>query len=147
MKSEAAFEVRERVRWADVDMAGIIYFGAYMRFVEIAESEYFRSLGFTYERFRELGILLPRVHLDIDFFKPALLDDVLRLQTRLVWVGVHSVRLKIDVLRDAGAEPVKLAAVTLVVSCVDGSHVSTPLPDPLARALRAQLVGACAPDT
>jgi acyl-CoA thioester hydrolase len=137
--AQEPFEVRERVRWADIDLAGIIYFGAYARFIEIAEIEFFRHLGFTYERFMELGVFLPRVHLEFDFFEPALLDDVLVLQTRVAGIGAHSVRMRIDVLRAADRKPLALA--TLVAACVDiARRKKVAVPEPLASALRTQLI-------
>jgi acyl-CoA thioester hydrolase len=134
--SVAPFEYHERVRWADIDLAGIIYFGAYARFVEIAEIEFYRHLGFTYDRFRELGVFLPRVHLQFDFFEPALLDDELVLQTRVVGLGAHSVRLRVDVLRARDRK--RLARIVLAAACVDlVRRQKVPVPEPLASALRA----------
>jgi acyl-CoA thioester hydrolase len=136
--SGTPFEFHERVRWADIDLAGIIYFGAYARFIEIAEIEFFRDLGFTYDRFRGLGVFLPRVHLEFDFFEPALLDDELVLQTRVAGVGEHSVRIRIDVLRERDRK--LLAGASLVAACVDVVHKKTvPVPESLAAALRSRL--------
>jgi acyl-CoA thioester hydrolase len=134
------FEYRERVRWADIDLAGIIYFGAYARFIEIAEIEFYRDLGFTYDRFRQLGVFLPRVHLEFDFSEPALLDDELVLQTRVAGLGPHSVRLRIDVLRAGDRRP--LASATLVAACVDlVRKKKVPVPEPLEAALRSRMTG------
>jgi acyl-CoA thioester hydrolase len=130
-----AFVVRERVRWSDVDAAGIIYFGAYTRLTDIAESEFYRWLGFTYASFKELGVALPRVHVAFDFFRPAFLDDELSLGVRVGGVGVHSVRLHVEITRDADL----LAEGTLVASCIDTARRSIPLPDAFATALRAHL--------
>ncbi|MDP9018080.1 MAG: acyl-CoA thioesterase, partial [Candidatus Eremiobacteraeota bacterium] len=92
------FEVRDRVRWSDVDIAGIIYFGAYVRFIELAETELFRSLGFAYAKmFDQLDIWLPRVHLDFDFFKPALMDDELLLRTHIAKLGSSSITMRMIV--------------------------------------------------
>jgi YbgC/YbaW family acyl-CoA thioester hydrolase len=135
---QPAFVVTERVRWADVDAAGIIYFGTYTRLTDIAESEFFRSLGFTYARFKEMGVSLPRVHVEFDFFRPAFLDDVLSLGVRVGGVGVHSVRLHVEVNRESEL----LAEATLVASCIDLQRRSVPLPADFASALRAHLAPA-----
>jgi YbgC/YbaW family acyl-CoA thioester hydrolase len=59
--------VRDRVWWSDVDKAGMMYFARYIRFAEMAETEFFRSLGFTYDELHaRFGIWLARVHVDID---------------------------------------------------------------------------------
>ena len=56
------FESRLPVQWADVDIAGIMYFPSYWRFAEYAEMEMFRELGFAYRTvFDELDFWLPRV--------------------------------------------------------------------------------------
>jgi acyl-CoA thioester hydrolase len=135
--SSAPFEVRERVRWADVDSAGIIWFGAYARFIEIAEAEFFRALGFSYQRFSELGVYMPRVHLEFNFYKPALLDDELILRTTLTGIGPHSVRLKISIAR-AGDEGLLADAAVVIVS-VDRSHKKIPVPESLAETLESNL--------
>ena len=63
-----------------VDKAGIIFYGAYVRFFEIAETELFRSAGVPYsEVFDRFDIWLPRVHLECDFRYPPRLDDHLRV--------------------------------------------------------------------
>jgi len=134
---EGGFEVVERVRWADVDKAGIIYFGAYSRMLDIAETEFYRSLGFSYATFEELGVVLPRVHVEFDFFKPALLDDELVLRPRISGVGVHSVRMKVNIYRSA--DGALLAEATLIVACVDRSRKPAPLPADFAAALRSAI--------
>jgi acyl-CoA thioester hydrolase len=135
MKSSA---IRERVRWADVDAAGIIYFGAYARFIDIAESEFMRALGYTFATLESLGITLPRVHVEFDFFKPAKLDDEMTLETRVAGVGVHSVRYKFAISRES--DDALLAEATVVVACVERTTLkSCPLPAELARTLRERI--------
>ncbi len=134
------FESNERVRWGDVDASGSIYFGAYVRLIESAETEFFRALGFPFKRFDELGIRFRRVHLEFDFFKPAWLDDELLLRIAVEGVGVHSVRLEVDIRRAAG--DVQLAKATLVSSCVDENHESVAVPGEVSNVLRMHVTGA-----
>jgi len=64
MQESWKFRIQERVRWGDVDAARIIFYGAYIRFFEIAETELFRAVGLSYgQMFDELDVWLPRVHL------------------------------------------------------------------------------------
>lgn len=135
------FEVRDRVRWSDVDIAGIIYFGAYVRFVELAETELFRALGFPYGKmFELLDIWLPRVHLDFDFFAPALMDDELVLKTHIAKLGSSSITLRM-IVHNARAQEVD-AAATLVVAAVDRASMKS---KPLPLELRSALEGCLAP--
>ena len=92
------FMIDEYVRWSDVDKAGIIFYGAYVRFFEIAEMELFRKAGVPYSQvFDRFNIWLPRVHLDCDFKYPARLDDQLRVSTYFTRFGTSSIATSFDV--------------------------------------------------
>lgn len=92
------FTIDEYVRWSDVDFAGIIFYGAYVRFFEIAETELFRAAGVPYsEVFDRFAIWLPRVHLESDFLYPARLDDHLRVATYFSRFGRTSITINFDV--------------------------------------------------
>jgi len=130
------FTIDEYVRWSDVDFAGIIFYGAYVRFFEIAETEMFRAAGVPYrEVFDRFDIWLPRAHLDCDFEYPARLDDRLRVATYFTRFGRSSVGIQFDV-----AIPGKgvLAAIGHeVLVCTDRKSLKPrPLPDDLRRALQ-----------
>lgn len=129
------FEVRDRVRWSDVDIAGIIYFGAYVRFIELAEMELFRDIGYPYgEMFERLNIWLPRVHLDFDFYAPALMDDELLLRTHIEKLGASSITMRM-IVHNERAQEVD-AAATLVVAAVDRATMkSRPIPQEFRAAL------------
>lgn len=131
------FVTRVRAQWCDVDVAGIVYFAAYWRFVERAEMEMFEELGFPYQSvFEALGFWLPRVRCEAEYHAPARMNDLLRLRTHVERVGASSVRWKTVVFNErtgaAGAE------FTLTVACIDGeSKKSRPLPPRLRDALLA----------
>jgi YbgC/YbaW family acyl-CoA thioester hydrolase len=129
--STKPFVVEEYVRWSDVDYAGIIFYGSYVRFFEIAETELFRAAGVPYsEVFDRFGIWLPRVHLACDFKYPARLDDCLRVAVYFTRFGTSSIGINFDVLH---VEAKQLAAAGReVLVCVDrGSMRPQPLPDDL----------------
>ena len=59
------YQIEEYVRWEDIDAAGIINYQAYLRFFGLAEAELYRSCGLSYrEMFDEVGVWLPRVHVE-----------------------------------------------------------------------------------
>src|SRR6059036_2848303 len=67
----APYVVEEYVRWSDVDFAGIIFYGSYVRFFEIAETELFRAAGLPHrEFFDKFDIWLPRKAVHAEFFEP-----------------------------------------------------------------------------
>jgi len=112
------FVVEEYVRWSDVDYAGIIFYGSYVRFFEIAETELFRAAGVPYsEVFDRFGIWLPRVHLSCDFKYPARLDDRLRVAAYFTRFGTSSIGINFDVLHVDAAQ--LAAAGREVLVCAD----------------------------
>lgn len=112
------FETRMQVQWADVDIAGIMYFGAYWRFIEYAEICLFAELGFPYDTvFEEYDFWLPRVRAEAEYHAPALMNDWLRMRTHLEKVGASSVRWQTVVFNERTGEPG--GAFTLTVACID----------------------------
>jgi acyl-CoA thioester hydrolase len=137
-RAAAAFELHERIRLADTDAMGIIHFSAYARLIEVVEIEFFRSLGFTLPGLASQDVVMPRVHVSYDFFKPAMLDDEVVLRLTVAGVGVHSVRLLIDIVR--ATDDATLAEATVVSACMDRtSRKSAALPEGVAIALRGHL--------
>lgn len=118
------FLIDEFVRWSDVDQAGIIFYGAYVRFFEIAETELFRHLGVPYsELFDRYDIWLPRVHLDVDFHYPARLDDQLAVATYFPEIGNSSVHIAFDVWHVVESRFAATAKEVLV--CTDRSTMKS----------------------
>jgi YbgC/YbaW family acyl-CoA thioester hydrolase len=135
MEQSRKFRIEERVRWGDVDAARIIFYGAYIRFFEIAETELFRAVGLSYGRmFDELDIWLPRAHLECDFRRAAQLDDLLEVSVFVGRIGAKSLRLNFEVRRNGEAEIVADAHFVLV-AVRRNTFESVPIPDELTRRL------------
>lgn len=97
---ERRFAVEERVRWSDVDHAGIIYFGSYIRFFEIAETELYRAMGLPYSHaFDELDVYPVRAQFHCDFKSPAYLDDLLTTKIWVARLGTSSIDLHFEITR------------------------------------------------
>src|SRR5438270_13395225 len=134
-RSPQPFVIEEYVRWSDVDFAGIIFYGSYVRLFEIAETEMFRHCGLAYARmFDQYDIFLPRKAVHSEFYWPARLDDRLRIAAYVGKVGTKSLTLHFDVLRpDMSALG---AAGWTVLVCVDRKRLRPePLPVGLVQAL------------
>jgi YbgC/YbaW family acyl-CoA thioester hydrolase len=99
------FSVEEYVRWEDIDAAGIINYQAYLRFFALAEAELFRTCGLSYHNLIEdLGIWLPRVHVECDFFQPVMLDELLVVDAYFGKIGRSSIRINFEVRRKENPE-------------------------------------------
>jgi len=126
--------VRERVRWSDVDKMGVVYYGRYLRFMEAAEAELFRMLGFPYDTLSEqLGVWIARVRIELDFRAPARLDDEIVCRAIVRKLGGSSFTLAFPIDRDDG---VRLADGVLVLAALDRETLRPArLPAALSRAL------------
>ena len=136
---ENAFRVVDYVRWSDVDAAGILCYGAYVRFFEIAETELFRAAGLPYGKvFEELGFWLPRKALDFEFEAPALLDDRLEVAIWVERFGRTSLRFAFEIakLDGAGGRGIVTARGHVAMVAVDRTHLRPlPLPERLVSGL------------
>jgi acyl-CoA thioester hydrolase len=133
------FTIEEHVRWSDIDRAGIIYYGQFLRFFEIAETELFRAVGLPYsEVFDRFDIWLPRVQIHFDFRKPLVLDDPIEVSAYVGRFGNKSLTLRFEVNKKG--EPDLVADGHVVLACVSRSTFkSVFVPDEIVEALRPHL--------
>lgn len=115
------FELPVRVYWADTDAGGVVYHSNYLDYCERARTEWLRHLGFSQQRLAdEEGVLFTVAQLQIDFRRPARLDDLLTVRTSATPGGGATVEFVQEVWR---AEPTSdlLATARVRVACVDAA--------------------------
>ena len=131
------FTVQRRVEFSDTDMAGIMHYANFFRFMETAEHGFYRSLGFSVvdpKSHPQVG--WPRVHAECDYRKPLRFEDLVEIQ--LLVSGKTSKTLSYQFRfrkLDAGsAEEVARGALTIV--CVahapNGAMKAVPIPPGIA---------------
>lgn len=98
-----AIKVHERIRWSDLDAAGILYFGNYVRLFEIGETELFRAAGHPYsnKQFDELGIWMLRVQFNCTFLSSGFIDDLLSIYVWISHIGGASLDIQFAICRDS----------------------------------------------
>jgi acyl-CoA thioester hydrolase len=134
------FSVQEYVRWEDIDAAGIINYQAYLRFFGLAEVELFRYCGLPYRRLiDELGIWLPRVHVECDFRHPVTLDELLVVDAYFGRLGETSIHLDFEVHRTDNPEQIVATGKYVLVTVKRGEFRPTPIPDEVREALTPYL--------
>jgi acyl-CoA thioester hydrolase len=74
-------ENKIRVRYAETDRMGYVYYGNYAAYFEVGRVEALRALGLSYRVMEEQGIMLPVLSYQIKYFKPAFFDDVITIRT------------------------------------------------------------------
>ena len=82
-----------RVPYADTDQMGVVYYGNYLTIFERARNELMRACGYTYRDCEAEGWMLPVVHAEVDYRRPAKYDDLLEVAA---WVRLlKGVRIEI----------------------------------------------------
>jgi len=119
--------IQEHVRWSDVDVSGIICWSAYARFVEIAETEFFRALGFPYATlWDQLDIWLPRVQAHFEYRNPVRLDELLDIEIWVGRVGRSSIRLEFRMWRPDGQVAAEAYLVIISIARKDSRPLEVP---------------------
>ena len=118
-------EFRLRVWYEDTDLAGIVYYANYLKFIERGRSDWVASRGVDQMALRaETGIVFAVRRVEADYLRPALFQDELTVLTRLLHLGGASIQLEQEVRR--GEETLFSALVTLV--CMNGSAQASRIP-------------------
>lgn len=126
------FNLRRRVEFVETDMAGIMHFSNFFRFMESAEAAFYRSLGFSIVKQIE-GTGWPRVHAECDYASPLRFEDEVEVRLLVKEKRTRSISLLFKFIKtEKGNEIVAAtAAVTAVyiTRSADGSLKATPIPD------------------
>ena len=134
------FSVSEYVRWEDIDAAGIINYQAYLRFFGLAEAELFRHCGLSYKTlFDEIGVWLPRVHVECDFKLPVTLDELLVVEAFFGHIGKSSIHLNFEVTREGKPGVLVATGQYILVSVRKGEFKPYPVPDTVREKLAPYL--------
>ncbi|GAB6278240.1 MAG: thioesterase family protein [Lentimicrobium sp.] len=72
-----------RVRYAEVDPMGYVYHGNYASYYEVGRTELMRNMGSSYKKLEDEGVMLPVIHLECHFIRPARYDDEISILTRI----------------------------------------------------------------
>ena len=96
-------ETTTRVRYAETDQMGIVYYGNYAQYFEIGRVESIRQLGYSYKEMEEDGVMLPVVEMSIKFLRSAVYDDLLTIKTTLRELPAdHKITFYSEVFNEAG---------------------------------------------
>ncbi|MDR7123652.1 acyl-CoA thioester hydrolase [Pseudorhodobacter sp. 4114] len=117
------FEVR--VYYEDTDLAGIVYYANYLKFIERGRSEWVRACGVDQARLRaEEGIVFAVRRVEADYLRPAVFEDQLVVTTELVELGGAKIVLDQAVWR--GEE--RLFAARVVLVCLGSEKGAVRIP-------------------
>ncbi|MGC8866269.1 MAG: acyl-CoA thioesterase [Bacteroidales bacterium] len=116
-----------RVRYSETDTMGFVYYGNYAAYYEIGRTELMRSLGSSYRRLEEEGIMMPVINLQINYKKPAFYDDLLSIRTVVKHLTPARIIFGYEIFNEAG-ELINLGETTLIfISATSKKPIRAPL--------------------
>lgn len=126
-------EARYRVHYEDTDMAGVVYYANYLKFIERGRSEALREAGVDQRAMREAGIVFVVKSLKADYHAPGRYDDVLTVCTDLKEIKGASATLTQSVF----CESVKLFDAEVRIACMSTAGKPMRLPEIASKALNS----------
>ena len=91
-----------RVRYADTDQMGVVYYANYLVWFEIGRTEWLRDAGWNYREMEETGVSLPVIEAHCEYRQPARYDDEIEIRTRATLATPARLRFDYQAVRAAG---------------------------------------------
>ena len=131
------FKANRRVEFSETDMAGIMHFSNFFRFMETAEHGFYRSLGFSVVRpDADPRLGWPRVHAECDYKKPLRFEDLVEIHLLVSEKRSKAIHFAFRFRKLNGSPPLEVARGSLVIVCVahhqDGTMSAVPIPEEIA---------------
>ncbi|QNN21659.1 acyl-CoA thioesterase [Planctomycetales bacterium ZRK34] len=127
--------IRRRVEFSETDMAGIVHFSQFFRYMEAAEHDLFRSMGTSVvTKLEDQHYGWPRVHAECDYLSPLKFEDEFDVRLRIDEVRSRSIVYAYEFVKVDGGKTVARGSMTTV--CVqqqdDGTMCSVNIPTLIA---------------
>ena len=92
---------RVRVRYAETDRMGVVYYANYLVWFEVGRTEWLRTTGWSYREMEHDGISLPVIDVQCEYLQPARYDDEIEVRTRAAILTPVRIRFDYEVVRTA----------------------------------------------
>lgn len=92
---------RLRVRYAETDKMGVVYYANYLVWFEVARADLLRSLDWSYREMEESGVVLPVIEAHCEYQRPARYDDEIEVRTEGEMMSGVRMRFRYTVVRAA----------------------------------------------
>lgn len=131
------FKAQRRVEFSDTDMAGIMHYSNFFRFMETAEHGFYRSLGFSVvDAILSPRVGWPRVHAECDYHKPLRFEDLVEIHLLVTEKRSKALSFQFRFRKVKGEATEEVARGALTIVCVshgpDGSMKAVPIPQEIA---------------
>ena len=130
-KDDFRFSCTERVRWSDCDAQGIVFNGSYFDYLEVAQAEYFRNLGFIlYDPNGRRHFDTATVKATLEYISPARVDDLIDIHWKVQRIGNSSLTTRSEIHNRVSGD-LLLRAEIIYVNFDSDAGVSRRVPDDL----------------
>lgn len=96
------FETQLRVRYAETDQMGFVYYGNYPQYFEVARADAMRKLGLTYREMEEQGVVMPIASMHVKYIRPARYDDLLTIKTFIPELPASRMHFDYEIFNESG---------------------------------------------
>ncbi len=129
-----------RVRYAETDQMGVVYYANYLVWFELGRVEFLRTLGFDYSLMESVeGCILPVVEASCRYRSPARYDDPIRIEAFPLLLRGSVLKFGYRILRESDSGVTLLAEGETVHVVCDRSMQRRALPDPVAGLIRSAI--------
>lgn len=104
-----------RVRFAETDLQGHVFFGHYLTYFDEALTQYLRAIGFIYQDFINAGVDFFYIHSECDYKARAFFEDVLNVHARVGQIGNSSITFEFAAFKAHNDELVATGKIIAVV--------------------------------
>jgi len=130
MEKDHWYEIKIRVRYKDTDRMGVVYYGNYLTFFEMARTEYMRDMGFPYSRLEASGYYLVVTETAAKYHANVGYDSLITVKSTMTPLGRIRVRFDYEAVDENGG---RLVSGYTVHACMNANQKPARLPDDLKK--------------
>lgn len=128
--------LKNRVRFAETDQQGVVFYGTFFTFQDEAFNAYLREIEYRYQRMRAEGWTTHIVHAELDYEAAAEFEDIIANELRITAIGDSSITFEYTARRDTDGEILASGTATHVTVTTDNGDVCR-VPEAFRQAVKA----------
>ena len=121
-----SFQYTMRTAYADTDQMGFVHHSSYVKYLENARWYAFRQMAIPYKEIEKNGILLPVIHLDIQFIRPLYYDDMVRIDVWIDLVRMTKLEVRYSIFNETNHLTTKASTTLAFLKSSTGKPMAIP---------------------
>lgn len=97
-----SFETKIRVEYHHTDQMGIVHHSNYIKFFEVARTEWLRAVGMTYAEMERRGVMMPIIEVQVKYKQPAYYDELITVRATVNEVPMARMRFEYEIFGEDG---------------------------------------------